>query len=111
MLAALERDLEELTGRVSKTVAIVHTNPFDGCIERGIVPDPFDAYEGSARLGEMLAQFRRDLEMSVICGHRHHALDMVEMGIRVVRCPVGYLDGFDGDYFAKAAEVIGMVIL
>lgn len=108
MLGELEMDLNKLGGRVLKAVAAVHTNPFCSCIERKVTPDPFDAYEGSVRLGELLVKFRRHYEILAMCGHRHQPLDITDTGIRVVRSPIGYLDGFDGDYRSKASEAISV---
>ena len=59
-------------------------------------------------MGELLVKFRRQYEILAICGHRHQPLDITDTGIRVVRSPIGYLDGFDGDYRSKASEAISV---
>jgi len=103
---ALEAECQRIVGRVTKLVVVIHTNPFRSCLVPGIKPDPFDAYEGSVHLGELLVRFGVQHEVLCICGHRHQPLDMTESGIRVIRSPVGYLDHFNGDYGALAAKVV-----
>jgi predicted phosphohydrolase len=109
MQDTLDHDLASLPGTVEKIIAVVHTCPFEGCVERKIQPDPFDAYEGSSHIGEILSRYSDRHEIVAICGHRHSYLDMVENGVRVVRRPVGYLNEFDGDFRQKANEVIGLL--
>ena len=75
------------------------------------MPDFFDAYEGCTRVGEVLGRCATRRAVTVISGHRHKSLDILEDGVRVVRSPVGYLNDFQGDYRAKAAEVIGLIDL
>jgi hypothetical protein len=103
---SLEAECQSLAGRISNLVAVIHTNPFRSCISPAITPDPFDAYEGSVRLGELLVRFGAHHDILCICGHRHKRLDINEAGIRVVRSPVGYLDHFNGDYGTLATEVV-----
>jgi predicted phosphohydrolase len=111
MIASLQKDLEQVPSGIAKLVVTLHTSPFRRCIERKPVPDFFDAYEGSTLLGEILGRCAAQCAVTVISGHRHKRLDIVESGVRVVRSPVGYLNKFQGDYCAKAAEVIGLVEL
>ena len=106
LVKSLEAECQSIAGRVSKIVAVIHTNPFRSCISPAITPDPFDAYEGSVHLGELLAQLGARYEVLCICGHRHQPLDTREAGIRVIRTPVGYLDHFKGAYSTLAAEVV-----
>jgi len=106
LAGALEAECQHIVGRATKLVVVIHTNPFRSCLLPGIKPDPFDAYEGSVHLGELLVRFGAQREVLCICGHRHQPLDMTEAGIRVVRSPVGYLDFFKGDYGALAAEMV-----
>lgn len=109
MQDSLDRDLASLPRAVEKIIAVVHTCPFEGCIERRTLPDPFDAYEGSSSIGEILSRYSGRHEVVAICGHRHSYLDIVENGVRVVRRPVGYLNRFDGDIRQKANEVVGVL--
>jgi predicted phosphohydrolase len=111
MVASLQRDLERIPSGIAKVVVALHTSPFLSCIERKQVPDFFDAYEGCTLLGEVLGRCATRCAVTVISGHRHKPLDITENGVRVVRSPVGYLNEFQGDYRAKAAEVIGLVDL
>jgi predicted phosphohydrolase len=109
MQDSLNRDLASFRESVDRIVAVVHTCPFESCIERTTLPDPFDAYEGSSGIGEILTRYSGRHKIVTICGHRHRYLDIVENGVRVVRRPVGYLKGFDGDYRQKANEVVGLL--
>jgi 3',5'-cyclic AMP phosphodiesterase CpdA len=111
ILAALQWDLEQIPSEITKIAVTLHTSPFLNCIERKDVPDFFDAYEGCTRLGEILGRCATRRAVTVISGHRHKRLDITEHGVRVVRSPVGYLNDFQGDYRAKAAEVIGLIDL
>jgi len=111
MVASLQRDLERIPSEIAKVIVALHTSPFLSCIERKQRPDFFDAYEGCTRLGEVLGRCATRCAVTVISGHRHKPLDITENGVRVVRSPVGYLNDFQGDYRAKAAEVIGVVDL
>ena len=91
---------------MTKIVVVIHTNPFRSCIPAKNEPDPFDAYEGSVRFGELLTRLSIYSDVLCICGHRHQQLDMIDGGVRVVRAPIGYLDHFDGDYASLAAKVV-----
>ncbi|UWZ86969.1 metallophosphoesterase [Occallatibacter riparius] len=108
LLKELGHDLDAIASQVERMVAIVHTTPFEACVERSTIPDPFDAYQGSARLGEVLTRFERTHGVAVICGHIHASLKLTVGGVRVLRSPVGYLQSFDGDYYAKAREAVGL---
>jgi hypothetical protein len=90
-------------------LALTHTSPFDGCVERGELPDPFNAYEGSARLGALLAELAGRVPVTAICGHRHQPFDSVIDNVRVFRRTLGYLKEFDGDLEERAAEAVGLV--
>jgi len=90
-------------------LAVIHTSPFAECIERPSKPDPFNAYEGSARLGDFLAEMTGRTPVTAICGHRHGPFDGTIDGVRVHRRVLGYLKEFDGDLNDKAAEAVGVV--
>ena len=111
ILESLQQDLDQIPSGASKVAVALHTAPFVSCIERKPKPDFFDAYEGSQQLGELLTRLAASRPITVISGHRHKPLDITENGIRVLRSPVGYLNNFQGDYRAKAAEVIGSIEL
>lgn len=90
-------------------VCVLHTSPFAECLERKPLPDPFDAYEGSARLGEVLArEAGRGRRVTCIAGHRHRVLEMEVRGVRVLRSPVGYLLE-PVDLGAVARSAVGVV--
>ena len=111
VLALLEEDLAAVRSDVNALVAVLHTAPFAECLERKEPADPFDAYEGSAALGRLLAR-RAKLRLTwCICGHRHRPLDLLVEGVRVVRCPVGYLDGAVEDLGQVAGRSIGVIEL
>lgn len=103
---ALEPDCLKIAGDVTKFVVAIHTNPFRNCITPRTPPGPFDAFEGSVRLGELMVRRGANHKVMCVCGHRYQPLDIIESGIRAVRAPVGYLDRFKGDYEALAAEVV-----
>jgi hypothetical protein len=109
IITGLEQDLQAVSNRVSRLVAVLHTNPFPQCLLPKDCPDPFDEYEGSDRLGQILCAWARDREIVCICGHRHRFLDITVRGVRTVRSPVGYLEEFKGDLAAKAAESVGLI--
>jgi len=108
IFAQLMEDTSWLASRTEAQVVGLHTNPFPNCIERKQPPDPFDAYEGSDKLGEALSHLSTQMDVRCICGHRHKPLDVTTSGVRVLRSPVGYLHGFDGDLRAQAAAAIGV---
>ena len=109
--ARLTADVDKIIPQVQSLLAIFHTNPFAACINRKEVPDPFDAYEGSARLGELLRALTAKANVYCICGHKHKPLDIRVENVRVMRLPVGYLEGFTDDYRQKAIESLGYMIL
>jgi Icc-related predicted phosphoesterase len=104
----LRRDLQQVADQVSKLVVVIHTAPLERALERGEVPDPFDAYEGSSEFGELLKAFAQQREIVVICGHRHAHLDIEENGMRVLRNPIGYLNREVKDYVNQARKAIAV---
>lgn len=111
MRGDLRRDLEQIAGQISKIVVVVHTAPVESALERGSVPDPFDAYEGSTEIGTLLKEFATKRKLVAICGHRHRPVDIEEDGIRIVRNPIGYLTAEPADYLCQAREGIAMLDL
>lgn len=107
----LDRDLQRIASQASKLVVVVHTAPIESALERRSVPDPFDAYEGSIEIGLLLKELASRRDLVVICGHRHRPLDVEEGDIRVVRSPIGYLDGTSTDYPRLARERIAMLVM
>jgi hypothetical protein len=103
-----EQDLQRLAA-ARAIVAVLHTGPFAECLTRKPQPDPFDAYEGSLALGELLARAAARGPVTCICGHRHRPLDVSVQGVRVVRSPVGYLDDVPGSLEEVAAGAVGLV--
>jgi hypothetical protein len=106
----LVKDLEALAG-VRAMIAVVHTNPFMECIERKAEPDPFDAYEGRAALGELLARHAARVPVTCICGHWHRPLDLTARGVRVLRRPLGYLDRSTTSVEELATDAVGLLEL
>lgn len=90
-------------------LAVLHTCPFVEGIIRKADPDPFDAYEGSTALGNLLAGLAEHRPVVAICGHRHQRIDTVIRGVRLVRSPVGYLKPSDESLDQIAASSIGVL--
>ena len=109
MLDELKADVAAVMEQIQTLVVIVHTNPFAACIQRKEPADPFDAYEGSTRLGKTLVQYAQKTRVTCICGHRHKPLDITVDGVRVLRTAVGYLENFNGQYREQAAAAVGMI--
>lgn len=111
LLALLKADIQSVLPGAGCMVALVHTNPFAQCLRRKDKPDPFDAYEGSDRIGSLLAEYAAEIPVYCLCGHRHEGLDMLLDGVRVLRSPVGYLETSTGDYRELAACVVGELVI
>lgn len=111
LLALLQSDIRAIPDNARCLVALVHTNPFVECLSRGDEPDPFDAYEGSERIGRLLAEQARNRPVYCLCGHRHRKLDLRIHGVRVLRSPVGYLENFEGDHAELARNVVGTLMV
>ena len=111
MMEEMDEEVAAILGNVGTLVVVLHTNPFAACIQRKEPADPFDAYEGSTRLGELLAGYSKKVCVHCICGHRHKPLDVRVDGVHVHRSPVGYLEGFDGQYRERAAASIGTLVV
>lgn len=65
----LEAHLSAAEQKADRIVAVVHTCPFEAVFERSQEPHFFDAFQGSARLGEIL--LARDKVHHCITGHKH----------------------------------------
>jgi len=111
MRSELSRDLEKIKEQASELVVAIHTAPIESALERGSVPDPFDAYEGSIEIGTLLKKFAAQRNLVAICGHKHKPLDVHEDGIRVMRSPIGYLDAASTDYIRLARDRVGVLDL
>jgi predicted phosphohydrolase len=110
VLTQLEKDLQQVSA-ANALVCVLHTNPFVECIDRRDPPDPFDAYLGSGALGRLLVACASSRPTWCICGHLHGPLDDTVEGVRVLRRPVGYLDGPQEDLAAVAADAVGLIEL
>jgi Calcineurin-like phosphoesterase len=99
-------DLAVVRPSMEKLFTVLHTNPFIECLGDRNPPDPFDAYAGATRLGEKLARVATEVPTICICGHRHDPLDIIVKNVRVLRSPLGYLDGFQGDLEERAAQCV-----
>jgi hypothetical protein len=104
----LSKDLQQVS-EARTVVAVLHTCPFVEGLIRKPVPDPFDAYEGSTALGDLLAGIAEHRPVVAICGHRHQPLDVVVRGVRLLRSPVGYLKPSGEPMEEVAASTIGVV--
>lgn len=103
----LKASVQQIPESVEKLLIVLHTAPFKDCILPKDVPCPFDAYEGSVRIGEFINSVSKGRNVSVICGHRHKKLFLEIENVKLYRSPVGYLDKSQTDYERIAKEVIG----
>ena len=103
----LKNSVNKVPDEIRKLVIVLHTAPFKECIIPKDEPSPFDAYEGSVQIGELIKTISKDREISIICGHRHKKLFLDMGNIKLYRSPVGYLDKSQTDYERIAREVIG----
>lgn len=103
----LKAVVQQIPESVEKLLIVLHTAPFKDCILPKDVPCPFDAYEGSVRIGEFINSVSKGRNVSVICGHRHKKLFHEIENVKLYRSPVGYLDKSQTDYERIAKEVIG----
>ncbi len=103
----LKAVVQQIPESVEKLLIVLHTAPFKDCILPKDVPCPFDAYEGSMRIGEFINNVSKGRNVSVICGHRHKKLFLDIANVKLYRSPVGYLDKSQTDYERIAKEVIG----
>jgi hypothetical protein len=67
----LKAVVQQIPESVEKLLIVLHTAPFKECILLKAVPCPFDAYEGSVRIGEFINNVSKGRNVSAICGHRH----------------------------------------
>lgn len=103
----LKAVVQQIPESVEKLLIVLHTAPFKDCILSKDIPCPFDAYEGSGRIGEFISSVSKGSNVSVICGHRHKKLFLEIENVKLYRSPVGYLDKSQTDYERIAKEVIG----
>ncbi|MCP4135107.1 MAG: hypothetical protein GY754_29325 [bacterium] len=103
----LQTALEEIPPSIKNIIIVLHMAPFRDCIIPKETPDPFDAYEGSSKLGEYIETIPGDKHISIICGHRHKKLILEKGNITVYRSPVGYLKKNETDYTGIARDRIG----
>ena len=107
MFNKLKDAFKKIPDNIEKILIILHTAPFKDCIIPKDKPSPFDAYEGSTRIGEFIRSVSKGREISIICGHRHKKLFLDMGNIKLYRSPVGYLDRSQTDYEKIASDVIG----
>jgi hypothetical protein len=69
LAAKFEAHVSEAESRARRIVAVVHTCPSEAVFERGEEPRFFDAYQGSARFGDIL--LAHDKIGHCLCGHIH----------------------------------------
>ncbi|UCE03924.1 MAG: metallophosphoesterase [Candidatus Latescibacterota bacterium] len=110
-----ERMLEHLDAQLARVrdaaalVAVVHVVPFSQAVVRGTFGPSafFDAYLGSARLGERLC--RAPGLRAIIHGHQHQVSEHTIAGIRVLASPVGDASRSPLDLAGLARERVGFV--
>ena len=107
MLEQLRSCVDQIPPDTAKVLVVLHTAPFRECIEPKLELSPFDAYEGSAKLGEYIEDVAAARQVAVVCGHRDARLHLDRGNVRVYRSPVGYLDTVNPDYEAIARDAVG----
>ncbi|KNY26397.1 metallophosphoesterase [Pseudobacteroides cellulosolvens] len=103
----LKNSVQNMPDNIGKLLVVLHTAPFKECIIPKDEPSPFDAYEGSTKIGEFIKSVSKNREVSIIFGHRHKKLFLDMGNIKLYRSPVGYLGESQTDYEKIAREVIG----
>lgn len=103
----LESALKKLDSRIKRVIVALHTAPFSECIPPKEEPCPFDAYEGSTKIGTLLLKHSVERNLYVVTGHRHKPLYLEKGNIKVYRSPVGYLPDGKLDLTAIAREKLG----
>lgn len=104
----LKKALESLDDKIRKVIISLHTAPFADCIIPKNEPCPFDAYEGSVKLGRLFEEHSNERKIHVVIGHRHRPLYLEKGNITVYRSPVGYLPDGELDLAAIARERLGL---
>lgn len=107
LFGELKNLVQNIPDNIEKLLIVLHTAPFRECIIPKDEASPFDAYEGSTKIGEFIKSISKNMEVSIICGHRHKKLFLDMGNIKLYRSPVGYLDKSQTDYERIAKEVIG----
>lgn len=107
LFSELKNTVQKIPDDITKVIIVLHTAPFKECIIPKDEPSPFDAYEGSSKIGEFIRTISKDREIRIICGHRHKKLFLNMGNIKLYRSPVGYLEKSQTDYERIAREVIG----
>lgn len=86
MQKELRNQIREVEDKVEIIVAVIHTLPFEDLI---FTKNFFSAYLGSKFLGNIL--LKSEKVKYLICGHEHNPLILNKNGIKIFRCPFGYL--------------------
>mgnify|MGYP001823755483 CR=1 FL=1 len=107
----LRTKVGEVLDQTEQLIAVLHTTPFSACVNSTTTPDPFAAYGGSDKLGELLVELSTARQVHCLCGHQHSPIDVTVNGVRVLRSPVGYLHGPPSDCAGKAEEALGILTL
>jgi len=103
MIKDLEEQIEGIKNKVEKIITVIHTLPFEDLVYK---KNFFSAYLGSKFLGEVLLKEKKI--RFLICGHEHNPLVYNKCGIKIYRCPFGYLKNIkDWEYnFLKGVKII-----
>jgi len=78
--------------RKNEIVFIIHTVPFPDCIIPSEKLSPFDAYEGSIKIGEIIKTIADKKDIRIICGHHHGKLFLQKDNIKIYCSPFGRLE-------------------
>lgn len=104
----LKEMFKSLDDKIRRVITAIHTAPFAECISPKEEPCPFDAYEGSTKLGELLLEESNKRDIYLIIGHRHRKLYLEKGRVKLYRSPVGYLLEEEPDLAALAEEKLGL---
>ena len=106
LAAKLEAHISEAEQQVGQIVAAVHTCPFESVFERSDEPHFFDAFQGSARLGDVLLAHEK-VEYC-ITGHEHTCGDWKINGLNIHRRILGGLAEGDS-IIERVRDAVGML--
>jgi predicted phosphohydrolase len=93
LAAKLEAHILEAENQAERIVAVVHTCPFEAVFERSEEPHFFDAFQGSARLGEIL--LAHDKIEYCVTGHKHTGGDWRQGRLNIHRRILGSVEEND----------------
>lgn len=105
----LQAVYQKIPDSVQHIIIAAHTAPFTECIVPKELPDPFDAYEGSTRIGDFLLEESKKRRIHYIFGHRHKKLVLRKNeNLFLYRSPVGYLEEETYDFDSLVKEKVSL---